>query len=246
MNKYYLAEKLLTDEQLTAELEANSRDKLFEVETSVEKLYENRVDYIKSAIVERYIKPFKNISGEDVAKLISQRDCIISNLQSQKSYVIDILIPNGNKFKAILEYVLGVTLEHIENYHEAEKLLKGERLVPVILDGNNTNLIVDGKEQRFGVKITDNNVTMENCHEAVKRLKELNCFPKKLEFLLSIFTKSNGNEYGDFAEECLLDKRVKYDVEENRMTIWENKELVYENNNGIVCDDKVALADCYM
>lgn len=129
------------------------------------------------------------------------------------------------------------------NLNDAKKLVRDTRVVPVIIDGNSTKLIVDGKEQRFGMEVTNSTVTMDMLHKAVKRLHSFNCHPKKLEVLLSVYTETDGNEYGDCPEVCVLDKTVTYDVDANCMVIKSAGMPIYENNNGIICRDHEALAD---
>lgn len=41
-------------------------------------------------------------------------------------------------------------------------------------------------------------------------------------------------------------KKATYNPRTNRLIIWENGFPVYENCNGVICDDAVALADTYM
>jgi len=94
--------------------------------------------------------------------------------------------------------------------------------------------------------IADNIVTIEKCREIIKKLNSMDCFPKKIEIDLSIFTETEGNEYGDFPEKCLLNKRVFYVVAEDKLLIWKNDMPVYENNHGVICNDPITLADCYM
>lgn len=57
------------------------------------------------------------------------------------------------------------------------------------------------------------------------------------------------NEYGDFIEENIIigkKKTAKYLVKENILRIYEDGLPVYENNNGVICSDRYALADCLM
>lgn len=247
-SKYYLTEMILARDILTADLKEEvlpgSIEYLFNMPVPIEVLYDNRVGLIKTAI-DSHIKEIDTITGADVLELMRQRDDILHRLQAQRHYVLDILIPNGDLFSDILEQVLGIDMVGIRAYREAEKLLTGARIVPVILDGNNTPLIIDGEKRTFGVEVTDNRITMDVCQKAVARLAEFNCYPKKLEFLLSIYTSTPGNEYGDFPEECLLDRKAYYHIVDNRLTIWENGDPVYEDNNGFVCTDSVALSDSY-
>ena len=121
---------------------------------------------------------------------------------------------------------------------------KGTRLVPVIIDGNNHNITKDGKPVCIKTEITDNIVTLAKCQEITAKIKALGHNPKNLKFLLSIYTETPGNEYGDMPEECLLDKTVCYYPAKNLLRVWGKGMPVYENYDGLICNDPVALADC--
>ena len=123
---------------------------------------------------------------------------------------------------------------------------KGERLVTVIVDGNNHNLMHNGKPVGIKTKITDNIVTLEKCQEVAENIRKMGHEPKKLFFMLKIFTETPGNDCGDFPEECLLNKDAYYYVESNCLRIWEYGMPVYQNCGGDICTDEVALADCLL
>jgi hypothetical protein len=59
----------------------------------------------------------------------------------------------------------------------------------------------------------------------------------------SIYSKTPGNECGDFAETCYLDKRWDYYPDTNSLLIYDRGELVYANDNGQVCTNQAALYD---
>lgn len=130
-------------------------------------------------------------------------------------------------------------------YKAAQKKLKGDREVVVHLDGNCTKLIVNDKEIMCKTIITDNIVTIEKCRKIIKKLNNMNCFPKVISFDLSVYTETEGNECGDFPEKCLLNKKVYYTVDKDKLLIWKDGKPVYENNHGVICNDPVTLADCY-
>lgn len=126
---------------------------------------------------------------------------------------------------------------------------EGKRAVPVIVDGNNHDLIdpVNGKRLLFQTEVVNNIVTMDKCKSIIEALRnEYNYEPKSLKIDLCIYTKTPGNEYGDFPEECLLHKIVTYGVQNNRLRVWQNRDLVYENWDGEISRDPVALADTYL
>ena len=116
-----------------------------------------------------------------------------------------------------------------------------ERTVTVIVDGNNHNIQVNGKNVIFQTKITNNVVTLTKCQEVTELVRKYGHEPKKLVFLLQIFEEPDDEGYAPY----ILNKEARYFVRQNRLEIWLNNELVYENNDGIICDDPVALADCY-
>lgn len=131
-------------------------------------------------------------------------------------------------------------------YEKARKLLHGERTVTVMLDGNRTKAVVNGKPMMVKTQVWDNIVTIKKCHDIIKNLANFDCHPHKLTIDLSVYTQTEGNEFGDYPEECLLKKVVYYNVDKDKLVIWKNGLPVYENNHGVICRDSVALADCYL
>ena len=246
INKYYLYKKVLISEVCTEELDTKSLiSELFGgEEITLLEAYENRVEMIMQLVNSQFLEDLKNVNGKDIISLFAQSNSIKREL-TEKSYA-NILIKNGHKFLEVLEGLFKLTLDHIYTYEEAEKQLTGSRMVTVIVDGNNHNLMVDGKRAIVQTEIIDNIVTIEKCQEVFEKVKLAGHNPKKLEFLLSIYTDSKGNECGDFPEECLLNRKVYYFSKSNCMRIWENGYPIYENCNGVICDDTVALADCLL
>ncbi|GAB6989412.1 hypothetical protein [Paenibacillus pini] len=124
---------------------------------------------------------------------------------------------------------------------------QGERLVSVIVDSNLHKLKdSDGNKTVVKTKIVDNIVTIEHCQEITQKLKEhYKIEPKILDIYVDIYSKTEGNEVADFPEELLLDKKVLYDVGLNRLRIWQDGIFVYENINGDICSDPVALDKKY-
>lgn len=250
INQYYLTKKLLTSKFMTDELkEDDTLDSLLFnsddiLKKSTMELYEERVESIKHLTSTNWVEDLTNISGKDITALFNQRDYILQRL-SNKGYA-EILIDNGHTFIEVLEGLLDVTLTHIENYEKAEKFLTDKRTVTIIVDGNNHNIIKDGKKVGIQTEVEDNIVTLEQCQRIVKNIRKFGYEPKKLHFLLSIYTETPGNDCGDFPEECLLNRDVYYYVGQNTLMIWENGRPVLQNVNGDINDDQDALADCFL
>lgn len=245
INKYYLYKKVLTDDTLTEELKEETifLDLGLDFPPATKKdLFISRAEIIKYMLTE-YIKELENISGKEALSLVEQRDKILRSLNENYA---ELLIKNGYTFRQVLEGLFEVTLEHINDYEDAEKQLTGKRLISVIVDGNNHNITVDGKRAVIRTEIENNTVTLEKCKEVTEHIRATGHDPEKLEFMLYIYTETKGNEYGDFPEECLLDKKVSYFPKINLMRIWQDGIPIYENNNGIICDDRDALADCLL
>ena len=53
-------------------------------------------------------------------------------------------------------------------------------------------------------------------------------------------------EYHEDIPPCdiLIDKSYQYWADQNRLLILDHGYPVYENNNGVICNDEAALADC--
>lgn len=123
---------------------------------------------------------------------------------------------------------------------------KGERIVAVIVDGNNHDLMVDGKRAIIRTKVTDNQVTTTKCKEIVAGIqKQFNYTPKHLKIHLHIYGPEEENQDSIFGvtADCLLDMEATYNVKLNRLRIWKDKMPVYEDYDGDICTDPVALAD---
>jgi hypothetical protein len=241
--------RLLTSSVATSALEQenNELDLLLFLEIpklSITELYNKRIDSIKYLMSTLWVEDLQNLSGSDVVNLFSQRDYIIERL-SNISYA-EILINNGYNFKEVLEGLVNTTLEHIEVYEKAEKLLTGKRIVTVIVDGNNHNITKDGKKVGIQTEIEDNMVTLEHCQRVTEKIQQAGHKPKKLQFMMSIYTETPGNDCGDFPEECLLNRNIYYYVEGNTLMIWEHGKPILQNINGDINDDQDALADCFL
>ncbi|MBV6717190.1 hypothetical protein KV564_26500 [Paenibacillus chitinolyticus] len=118
--------------------------------------------------------------------------------------------------------------------------------MPVIVDGNNHDLKnAEGKNLIIQTEVTDNIVTLEKCRQLAEKIKQLGHVPKVLKIDLCIFGKRPEYEKWDYPQECLFDKVATYHVQDNHLLIREKGELVYSNDNGVICKDKIALADSF-
>lgn len=119
-----------------------------------------------------------------------------------------------------------------EQLRNRELAGKGEREVVIMVDGNRHKLSRDGERIIFKTKVTDNFVSIEQCKKIVEKIKEeYNYQPKKLEFLLSLFTETPNNN-GEVGEHYLLNKRVVYDVAFNVLDVYIDDKHVYQNYDG--------------
>lgn len=88
-------------------------------------------------------------------------------------------------------------------------------------------------------------VTLDRCREILKKVRD---FLKdesiiRISIHRSIFSKTPGNELGDFPEKLFMDKRWDFDSEKNSLLIWNEGTPVYANENGVICRDLEALCD---
>jgi hypothetical protein len=254
INKYYLYKKILTynpaiaDLKQANELEYEAFCDVFGDSFGLPRpilmdTYRARTARI-SDWIDLWIQEIDNLTGKEAYQLFKQKKEIVDKLSS--SYA-EIFIGNyereNTNFKDVLEDILRIKLSHIENYEKAEKLLTGKRTVTVIVDGNRHDIKKDGRKVIVSAEIDNNIVSMEKCHEITEKVRSFGHEPKSLDFLLSIYTKTEGNDCGDIPEECLLNRHVHYDIKHNCMTIYDNREPVYQNNNGVICTDFTALMD---
>lgn len=242
VGKYYLYKVILRNNALTGELK-DEPELLFSGKMSQQDLYEQRVQDINANCLAA-VKSIDTLTGAEANSLMQQKDRIIGSLLGHWTDIA-LQLNMGHSFAETLADQLDVNTDKIHTYETAEKSLVGERVVLVSLDGNHTKLIKDGKPQIVQTRIKNNFVTIEKCREIVTNLANYHCHPKKVCIDLSIFTSTPGNECGDFPEECLLNKKVFYDVKKDKMLIWQDENPVYENDHGVICDDPVTLADCY-
>lgn len=89
-------------------------------------------------------------------------------------------------------------------------------------------------------------VTLTRCAALFKKAVEFSGRNLGLiELHHSIYSKTPGNECGDFAETCYLDKTYRFDPKANSLTIFDRGECVYSNENGqILRGDDARVAYC--
>lgn len=221
--KYELEKHILTYPAIIENIDLTVTEdiRLFDEDKTFESEYADKVELIKLSLLS-YIEKKDILTGKEAVALIKNMNWIIKRLTEQTA-IAETLYSNGHSFVEMLETLLEVTREHIANYEEASKQLIGKRSVFVIVDGNNNNL-----PKPIQIEITDNIVTIEKCRDIVEKIKELGHAPQKIEIYLNIYTQTKGNECGDFPEECLLNKQIKYFPKEDYLQIWENHKLVKE------------------
>lgn len=54
------------------------------------------------------------------------------------------------------------------------------------------------------------------------------------------------HEFYKIEVEINKDKHINYNSKTNTLTVWKNDMPIYQNCNGIICNDEVALADCML
>lgn len=87
-------------------------------------------------------------------------------------------------------------------------------------------------------------ITLDRCAHILSKARELSGRDlAMISIHRSIFSKTPGNECGDFPETCYLDKRWDFYPDTNSLMIYDRGEPVYSNDNGQVCTDQVALYD---
>ncbi|CAB1251787.1 protein of unknown function [Ruminococcaceae bacterium BL-6] len=249
VNKYTLYKFVLENPNYTAQLTQPEFDPLFveEPQYSLSELYDKRVEDINAGIL-LFIKEYPELlTGTDALMLIQQKDDIIRFLKDKKESYIELLSLNDSSYTFFncLQSILEVSIYTVRAYDDAEKLLTEDRTVyvaPLLKNGQRLKLMdSDGKLKNLQTHIANSTITIEKCRDLVKACHDHNCFPDELEIFLDVWTKTEGNECGDWPEEQLLDRTAKYSIEKDTLTIWENDKCVLENHSGILCTDKKEL-----
>lgn len=136
--------------------------------------------------------------------------------------------------KKIIAEKLKREIENQKNYY------------PVIVDGNRHNL---------GVCVTTKKelITLKKCQEICKKVEEH--FEIKVKTIDVMMTQYDYKHisiedyesalYGDCGIGIVgKQKTAQYNNITNCLLIWEDGLPVYENNNGLICNDPNTLADC--
>lgn len=114
----------------------------------------------------------------------------------------------------------------------------------------------DNSNYSFGVYTELNHfgtITLKECQDINNKLKEKllkeNQYLKSFKIDLSDYIEYNQNgtpvlssEENPFARKG-SQKEARYSIEHNRLRIYKDGLPVYENNDGIICNDEVALCD---
>ena len=94
-------------------------------------------------------------------------------------------------------------------------------------------------------------VTLQRMHELKAKLKDKTGIDfNYLEVNHSVYLfdcdEETYKEYHQDIPPCdkPVDKKYQFWADQNRLLIWDRGYPVYENNNGVICKDETALADC--
>ena len=237
INKYWLYKKVLENSTLTDELKETPSN-FFNL--SKEDMYHQRVEDIDNYCLS-VVSKIHTLTGIEASLLMQQKDQIMKSLNEQWN-IIEGALKYSRTFKEVLEEQFRVTLEHIYNYEKAEKLLTGEREVIAHLDGNKP--LNGGHPVLVKTKVYNSTISIEKFRELAERVRVYH--PTVLDVDLSVYTHTEGNEFGDYPEECLLNRKESYNISKDKLLIWENNNPVFENDHGVITNDPVALADCYL
>lgn len=87
-------------------------------------------------------------------------------------------------------------------------------------------------------------VTLARCAEIMTKARELSGRDlAMISIRRSIYSVTPGNEPGDHAETCYMDKKWDYTAANNSMVIYDRGEPVYANDDGAICTGQAALYD---
>ena len=108
----------------------------------------------------------------------------------------------------------------------------------------------NGKKYRATCDMTKP-VTLQRMHELKAKLKDKTGIDfNYLEIDHSVYLFDCDEEtYKEYHQDIPLydkpiDKTYQFWAVQNRLLIWDRGYPVYENNNGVICKDETALADC--
>lgn len=87
-------------------------------------------------------------------------------------------------------------------------------------------------------------ITLERCAEIMSKARKLSGRDlAMISIRRSIYSVTPGNECGDHAETCYMDKRWDYTASTNSMATYDRGEPVCYNDDGVICTDQAALYD---
>ena len=111
------------------------------------------------------------------------------------------------------------------------------------------SVIINGNNHQYGrfVTIIDQTISVKKCKEIIDNIHKL--FPEFIidRFEIDLQETSLGKTDEEWEEMFIRNsKKAYYNVKSNCLQIWQQGYPIYENNNGIICKDTEALADCLM
>lgn len=118
------------------------------------------------------------------------------------------------------------------------------------------SVIVDGNKHNIKRVVTKREpITVKKCQEIVAKIKDV--YPdidiKKIKIDMTEWDYSGFTEEsyqyvlsGDVGVPQTVDKEAYYYPKTNTLQIWERGYPVYENADGVITTDEVALADCLL
>lgn len=121
-------------------------------------------------------------------------------------------------------------------------------VAPVIVDGNRHKL-----DKLIRVRL-DGHITIIKCREIVKNL-ESNFGIKIDKIEVHLYDHLKFDELYEQVEDGSLSaidfreyysKTARYSTKSDCLQIWDDGTPIYENNNGVICKDIEALADCLL
>lgn len=87
-------------------------------------------------------------------------------------------------------------------------------------------------------------ITLARCAEILSKARVLSGRDLvMISIRRSVYDVTPGNELGDHAETCYMDKRWDYTAATNSLVIYDRGEPVYANDDGVICTDQAALYD---
>ena len=133
------------------------------------------------------------------------------------------------------------------NKEKLEKWIKDQKESYAVIVDENMH-----KKQTMPVRTIKELITVKKCKKIVDAVQsKFDIEVNKIEIMMSefdyeIFTEDDVPYIiaGDVPVPQRLDKKAYYWVKSNCLQIWEDGLPIYENNNGEICGEREALADC--